>query len=139
MTPQDEMLRLLQEIFDWKYNSLASYILQAEPYIPHGHEPLVDIIRIAAERDKAITDQTAAVIRNLRGVPHVNPPHQSLAELNFLSIDFLCTRLQAELEKQQKRLSLESGQARQSPEVGNLVSAVMEANNSLLESLKSAL
>lgn len=97
---KEDLIRVLQRLFDWKYNSLAAYALAAQPYVAPGKEGLIEILSGIAKSDKEAADEIARMIGQLKGIPHVNPPVQDIAELNYLAVDYLASQVSKNLEEQ---------------------------------------
>lgn len=91
---------VLNQIFAWKHNSLAAYITQAEPYIPAGKEPLFAAVREIAAQDREIADSLGRAIEELGQAARIPAYSQSVADLNYLSIDYLASRLLETLKEQ---------------------------------------
>ena len=123
---KDDAIRLLQKLFDWKYNSLSAYIVEAEPYVSEGKEGLVEIMRDFAQDDQTLSDAASAAIRELGAIPHVNPHEQSIAELNYLSIEFLCSMLAKKLAEQEQELARHHDALLAIPEAHEVVSMALD-------------
>ena len=96
----DECLEVLNEAYAFKANSLASYVLSAEPYIGEGEEGLLKVISEISQRDLEMQKFLLEEIEGLEGVPRITPPDPFVSELNYLSISYLKTVIQGDLVKQ---------------------------------------
>lgn len=100
----EQVLNILNRAFLVKYNSLAYYITQARPYLKPGQEVLLkEVDRIAAE-DKALTTDIVRAIEDLSGVVSVEPYNHKIAELNYLSLDYLVKVLLEHLKEELEQL-----------------------------------
>ena len=104
----------LSQIFVWKHNSLAAYITQADPYIAADQNHLLSAVKSIADQDLLLARELDQVLAD-HGVPAGSPTHDhSLADLNYLSIDYLATvllkKLQAEADFCKANLKTDLGQ-----------------------------
>jgi bacterioferritin (cytochrome b1) len=92
----------LNTAFSHKYHSMARYIIEAEPYVRDGREPLRAAIDRMAREDRDEAVRLAELIQRLEGIPQPGTYHHDAAELNYLDLDYLAAVLadktQAELE-----------------------------------------
>jgi bacterioferritin (cytochrome b1) len=86
---RDELVEQLNALLSKEYNSLIRYIRDANPYVPQERAsalPLLDQI-IAGERRHA--EQLGNLIIQLDGIPQPAPYDISIADINYLSLDYL--------------------------------------------------
>jgi hypothetical protein len=93
-------IELLNDAFTWKYNSLAAYILAAEPYVPDSEESLRQAIAAIAEEDLRLRDEIAQVLEDLEAVVRIKPYDHMVSDLNYLSLEYLRGVLKEELGRQ---------------------------------------
>lgn len=103
-------IKLLQEAFDNKHNSLAQYIIDAEPYIGDEKQIIFDKIKSIAQVDANECVQISELIQAYDSVPKVNPHPHFVSDLNYLSIDYLSKVLCQELTKE--KLQYEEAKAK---------------------------
>lgn len=94
------VLDALNRIFMERYHSLAEYIVEASPFVAPGHERILERVKTIAAFDRAESERLASVIESLGAVPHVGPYPRRLAELNYLSIQYLRQYLCEQLLRQ---------------------------------------
>ena len=106
-------IALLNAAYNAKANSLAIYILTAEPYIAPGQESLLAFVSNIAKSDTELAEKLCQAITSLGGMAFQTTPDPFFAELNYLSIDYLAnllrTRMQAELQSFEAAASEVSG------------------------------
>jgi bacterioferritin (cytochrome b1) len=86
---RDELVEKLNALLGREYNSLIRYIRDANPYVPQERAsalPLLDRI-IAGEGRHA--EQLGNLIIQLDGIPQPAPYDVSIADINYLSLDYL--------------------------------------------------
>jgi len=89
MTDRDRQIAALNEAFAHKFHSLAQYIAQARPYVRPGQEAALREIEAIAAEDARQAESLAEAIEALEGIPHAGLHAASVAELNYLSLDYL--------------------------------------------------
>lgn len=100
MTNREQVLEALNQAFSRKYHSMAQYILDAHPYVPAGREASLREIEAIAASDRIQADRLAEIIEQLEAIPQVATFHQDVANLNYLSLDYLQKYLVQTMEKQ---------------------------------------
>jgi len=98
----DEVLAILNRAFADRHHSWAEYILKAGSYIRGEDASLRRAIEQIAASDRAAAERLADVIEGLEGIPQAPPYAHQVAELNYLSLDFLRNALRDELSRQVK-------------------------------------
>ena len=98
----DEVLAILNRAFADRHHSWAEYILEAGSYIREEDAPLRGAIEQIAASDRAAAERLTGVIEGLEGIPQAPPYAHQVAELNYLSLDFLRNALRDELSRQVK-------------------------------------
>lgn len=98
-TPQT-VIDALNRVFGDRYHSLAAYVLEASPYVRAEDKRLLDAVEALAAFDREQSDQLAKLIETLGGVPAVGPYPRRIAELNYLSIQYLHRFLAGQLLSQ---------------------------------------
>lgn len=93
----DSLEKFLLRILTLHVNSLARYILEAEPFVEAGDEKLRDDIRKIAAEDAAIGAELSKFMESLGLVPRVGPHDQRFGELNYLSLRYLASELKKQL------------------------------------------
>jgi len=96
----DEMVAILNTAFADRYHSWAEYILEAGSHIREEDASLRRTIEQIAASDRAAAERLADVIESLDGIPQAPPYAHQVAELNYLSLDFLRNALRDELSRQ---------------------------------------
>ncbi len=99
---KQELILFLNQAFSRKYNSLADYILSAQPYIKDGQETLLREIQNIAQEDAQARDELAQALEDLNAVPRITAHPHSVSDLAYLSLDYLGTVLAKDLEQQFK-------------------------------------
>ena len=99
-----EVVATLNRAYLFRHNSLAAYILKAEPFIAAGQEPLLVQIQEAARVDELVGANLAAAIEALGAAPHLAPPEPVFGEFNYLSIKYLSAILHERLGKEAEAL-----------------------------------
>ena len=97
---KETAIELLNDAYNAKANSLATYILTAEPYIAPGQEPFFDFVASIAKSDADIAAKLAQAIASLGGTAIHGTPDPFFAELNYLSIDYLASLLRTRMLSQ---------------------------------------
>ena len=94
-----ELSDALGQALRFRQNSLAAYILQADPYVPAGQEELLSVVRGIADEDRVLAEKLDARIRE-KGIPLAvqGPPGAWVTELNYLSIQYLVAVLKERLK-----------------------------------------
>ncbi|HQH26910.1 MAG TPA: hypothetical protein PLP17_05890 [Oligoflexia bacterium] len=106
MKPEDDaLIALLQQIFNWKHNSLAAYITGAEPYVRAGQKDLLKLIMSIGDEDRKDRDRAAELMHQRESTPRIEPYPHYVADLNYLSLDYLAAVLTKELSAQQEQLT----------------------------------
>lgn len=100
MTDKQEVLDALNQAFSQKYLSLAHYILEAQPYVREGEEPLLSALAVTAAEDKRLADRLAEIIQELEGIPQIATYSPDVANLNYLALGYLAGLLIQTLEEQ---------------------------------------
>jgi|GEM_PF-6187748 len=100
MEERERILAFLEQAFSWKHNSLAAYIVGAEPYVEPGEEETLKAVQSIAAEDQKTAVQIGQAIESLGGVPRIAPYEPSVAELNYLSISYLAEVLLEKLKKE---------------------------------------
>ena len=69
MTGSAQIVAILSRAFTWKYNSLAGYVLQAEPYVRENEAKLLALVAQIAKEDKAFAVELARSIERHDAAP----------------------------------------------------------------------
>ena len=81
-----------------RLNSLAAYILAAEPYIEPTDEGLLAAVTKIAQDDKYWAHEMLQLMDSLQLQPRVGTHDAELAELNYLSLRYLSNQLALKLD-----------------------------------------
>jgi bacterioferritin (cytochrome b1) len=100
---REKILETLNSAFADRFHSMAAYILQSSSFVEKGRESEQKIIERIAASDAEIALRLADVIEELDGIPQVPAYNHRLAELNYLSLDFVKNELRSELSRQLER------------------------------------
>ena len=95
---------ILNDIYNLTRNSLATYIVAAEPYVPGGQEAVLESIQDIANDNAVLAKEIAACMRSLDIMPYSTSFHTRMSELNYLSIDYLKNVLIKELGEEHKQI-----------------------------------
>jgi bacterioferritin (cytochrome b1) len=101
MTDRERLIDALNAAFTHKLHSLAEYIAQARPYVPPGRQKVLVEIQALAAEDARVAGRLAETIERLEGIPQAGSRPAEVAELNYLSLDYL---LRVLIETRQKEL-----------------------------------
>ena len=112
---REELLRALNHAFSLKYNSLAEYIVSANPHIAPGMEQHLACVKEIAEEDKKQRDEVSGVIEAFSAIPRIQPHSDEVGHLNYLSIDFLASFLSEKLMEQASLFELYAVQSHEWP------------------------
>ncbi|WP_319588760.1 hypothetical protein [uncultured Desulfobulbus sp.] len=127
----------LNVAFSHKYHSMAQYILEAGPYVrPEDGAGMREIELIAAE-DKALADHLADVIERLEGIPQVGLFNPDVANLNYLSLEYLLGVLIRSLEDQLAQYEASLPQVQSVPLASQTLEALCAATRGRLERLRA--
>jgi bacterioferritin (cytochrome b1) len=99
---RDNAIAILNDAFADRFHSWAEYILEAGPYVGEEDAALRRTVERIAKADRAAAERLAHVIEGLDGIPQVPAYPHRIAELNYLSLDFLRNVLREELTRQLK-------------------------------------
>jgi bacterioferritin (cytochrome b1) len=134
---RQSILDALNQAFAKKYNSLAQYILDAEPYVEPGGEAALAQIRGIAASDRAMADRLAEVIERLEGIPQVGTYDPLVADLNYLALDYLTGVLAGDLERQVIEYETGLSASRSEPGAQALFETLCGATREQIEKLHS--
>ena len=134
---------ILNDVYNLTLNSLATYIVAAEPYVATGQEIILENIQDIAKDNAVLAKEIAGCMRSLDAIPHSSSFNTRMSELNYLSINYLKTVLINELglEHQQVEKFISeckegSGLPKVTPESQDMmrVVAILEKTKSQMES-----
>ena len=99
-TQLPQVVEILNRVFVRKYNSLAAYILQAQPYVSAESQTWLPLIEHIAEQDALARDELAATLQQLNQIPRLEPHPEMVSDLNYISLDYLVKVLAKDLQAQ---------------------------------------
>lgn len=98
---REQAVDILNQAFTDRYQSVAQYILDAQPYVGPEDAALLENIRAIAEFDRREAERLADLIESLEGIPQCLVPYgHDIAEMNYLALPFLAGILAGKLEQQ---------------------------------------
>lgn len=95
---------ILNDVYNLTLNSLATYIVGAEPYVAKGQETILENIQDIAKDNAVLAKEIAGCMQSLDIMPHSTSFHTRMSELNYLSIDYLKNVLIHELDLERKHI-----------------------------------
>jgi len=95
---------ILNDVYNLTLNSLATYIVAAEPYVPKGQEVILENIQDIANDNAVLAKEIAGCMRSLDVMPYSTSFHTRMSELNYLSIGYLKNVLINELGAEHKQI-----------------------------------
>ena len=105
MTEREQILQWLLRAFNWKYNALAAYAVEAQPYVAPGREAVLEELKKIAREEADAVDPIAQAIEQMDGIPQVAPYAPAVSELNYLAVDYLANLVAEDLEHQREAYS----------------------------------
>jgi bacterioferritin (cytochrome b1) len=137
MIGREQIIDALNDVFTRMVYSMAEYVLEAKPYLRPGQEGwLIEIGKIAAS-DKAMTDHVARAIQQMEGIPQLGTYDPEVANLNYLSMDFLIKALIDELEKNLAMAQRGVELSREAPPALEVFELLRNATQDHLKSLRA--
>lgn len=133
---KEEAIAFLQTVFSWKYNSLAAYILAAEPFLQTGDEIWLERIKAAAAADKRAADAAVLLLEKFDAVPHVDPYPEKVAYFNYLALGYLRSVLVEEFQRQERELEKWTPLLESFPEVKSFSTSLLAEVRSYLSTLR---
>lgn len=97
-----QALEVLEQALTWKRNSLAAYILSAQPYVAPGEEALLAKVQQLADEDERLATEVARMIERLGEVPVAGTHEIVVGEYNYLGLGFLAGKLREQLERERQ-------------------------------------
>jgi hypothetical protein len=126
----------LNAAFSHKYHSMAQYILEAKPYVRSNDGAGMQEIESIAAEDRALADHLADVIERLDGIPQIGLFDPQVANLNYLSLDYLLGVLIRSLEDQLAQYEASLTQAQAVPLASQTLEELCAATRGRLERLR---
>jgi hypothetical protein len=113
MITTERLIDILNRAWNFRHNSLAAYILSAEPYVAGNHARLLERVQGVAIEDARLEGALLEALSELEASPRGVPYEPFVSELNYLGIDYLTRvlreKLQAELTRLQAERQLAAG------------------------------
>ncbi|MDR2338413.1 MAG: hypothetical protein LBE20_07245 [Deltaproteobacteria bacterium] len=97
---------ILNEVYNLNKNSLASYIVDAEPYVTNEQELVFKKIQQIAKEQSAFVQEILNCMQDLEVIPHSFSFPSQMSELNYLSMNYLKKVLLQELSVEQEQMLL---------------------------------
>jgi hypothetical protein len=95
---------ILNEVYNLNKNSLAGYIVGADPHIAGGQELVFDKIQKIAVEQSAFVQEILDCMQHFEIIPHSFSFPSGMCELNYLSISYLRNVLLNELNVERKQM-----------------------------------
>jgi len=127
MTALEQALAALNAALRDKYHSMAQYVLEAGPYVRPGQEAVLGELRTMADADRALADRLAEAMERLEGIPQPGTPDPEVANLNYLSLNYLLGYLKDSVEKQLSRYENDLPLLRDFPAAGEVFDRLLAA------------
>jgi len=119
---------MLNQAFTDRYQSVAQYILESQPYVGPGDAALLENIKAIAEFDRREAERLADLIESHEGIPQCLAPYpHDIAEMNYLALPFLAGVLAGKLEQQANRYQASVSRLRNTPQAADALSALIIA------------
>lgn len=110
MITTEQLIDILNRAWNFRHNSLAAYILSAEPYVAGNQAQLLERVKAAAVEDSRLEGVLLEALSELQASPHGVPYEAYVSELNYLGIDYLSRVLREKLQSELNRLQAERQQ-----------------------------
>jgi len=99
MNDIEHAVEMLNELLRRKINSLASYVLDASPYVAAEDRPIMEAVGALSARARRHAQEAARLVLSLEGVPGRETPEPSIVECNYLSLRYLLGLLLERLDE----------------------------------------
>jgi rubrerythrin len=119
---REELVRRLNFLLSREYNSLIHYIHDANPYVPEEKRPAFRLLEEMIADEQRHAEQLGNLIIQLEGIPQPAPYDVSIADINYLSLDYLARMMIKEKEElvaeYEQLIAQLGGATRGSPAIG---------------------
>lgn len=132
---RDEVMAWLQEELSRRSYSFVEYITHASPYIPERFVPVWDLLLQLRTEERTLAEVLSRTIVQLEGLPNPQLLDESVADLNYLRLDYLAKLLVKHKETNVARLSGRIAQLSGYPLARNALLTVWETDKQHLERL----
>ena len=129
----------LNVLYTHKHNSLARYILDAEPYVTPREEPLLGVVAEIAREDEEQSIETVRMIESLGGVPQIVELDEDVASLNYLSLSYLVGVLRERLLQQREQYAAMATDPTMPEQVAELMATVADSHREHVERIDGVL
>lgn len=131
----DEIMAWLQEELSRRSYSFVEYITHASPYIPARFAPVWDLLLQLRAEERALAELLSRTIVQLEGIPNPQLLDESVADLNYLRLDYLVKLLIRDKEANVARLEGRIAQLGGYPVARTAMLVVWEKDKQHLERL----
>lgn len=137
MADREQLLEALNAAFADKFQSMARYILDADPYARPEDAGLLREIGAMADEDQRQADRLAQLIERMEGIPQVGVYDPNVANLNFLALDYLAGVLAGIYEKQLARYEQSRAACAEEPRARAIFEELCDSTRARLERLRA--
>lgn len=137
--PQETVLQWLIEELSRKTYSFVEYISHASPYIPQHLAPLWDLLLELRKEERAQADLLSRAIVEAGGIPTPMLLDESMADLNYLRLDYLVKLLIDHKKQAVARLEERVSKLEGYPTLRVVLLEILETEKSHIEKLRATL
>ena len=138
MDKQEFLIEKLNRLFPYKYNSMAKYVLESDPYVKESEKFVLEALDNVYSTDQLHARRLGELITSLDALPVSGNFSQAVADINYLSIRFGIDHVISDKRKVLEICEDLASFSKGFPDVRRCVLEIQNDDKKLMEELENA-